>query len=323
MSLLMFRSEVKPFAMLKGLATFVPGARHFTNRGTGGTGSARYCYSVWLRHFVSSHRAGLLDRVETLGEFGPGDSIGAGLAALLSGIPRYYALDTKAHANSDANLEVFEELVDLFSKRTPIPDAVEFPWIHPVLENYGFPADLLTEDVLRDALAPQRLEAIRKILREAGDGPAQGEVQIHYIAPWDDASLLAGESIDMIISQAVMEHVNEVPAAYATMSRLLRRGGCMSHVIDYKSHGHTYRWNGHWAVSASTWKLVRGARSYLINRWPHSAHIAEIKKNQFRIAAVHEYRDEPLARNMLAREFRNLPDSDLSTAGAFIQAVKD
>ncbi|MBM4372890.1 MAG: hypothetical protein FJ098_14650, partial [Deltaproteobacteria bacterium] len=76
--------------LLWGIATFVPGVRFLDRRGTGGTGSARYCYSVWLRHLVLAKDRGLLDQVPaTVAELGPGDSIGIGLAALLSGATAY------------------------------------------------------------------------------------------------------------------------------------------------------------------------------------------------------------------------------------------
>ena len=79
-------------ATLAGLATYVPGYEYLEP--TGGTSSARYCYSVWLRHLVMAYDSGLLQRPPaTVAELGPGDSIGIGLAALLSGARKYHALD--------------------------------------------------------------------------------------------------------------------------------------------------------------------------------------------------------------------------------------
>ena len=39
-------------SMLSGIATYLPGATRV--RATGGTDSARYCYSVWLRHLATN-----------------------------------------------------------------------------------------------------------------------------------------------------------------------------------------------------------------------------------------------------------------------------
>src|SRR5690242_13726234 len=67
-----------------GMATYVPGLWHLTGRKTGGSASARYCYSVWLRHLSMLHESALPTMFETTAELGPGDSLGIGLATMLS-----------------------------------------------------------------------------------------------------------------------------------------------------------------------------------------------------------------------------------------------
>lgn len=71
--------------VVRGLATWIPGARRISARGTGGSTDARYCYSVWLRHLVMAHVRGLNTDPHTLAELGPGDSLGTGLCAVLTG----------------------------------------------------------------------------------------------------------------------------------------------------------------------------------------------------------------------------------------------
>jgi hypothetical protein len=56
-----------------------------------------------------------------VGELGPGDSIGIGLAALLSGASGYIGLDIfPFSARADLQM-IFEELVQLYSRREAIP----------------------------------------------------------------------------------------------------------------------------------------------------------------------------------------------------------
>ena len=88
-------------ALLSGLATWLPG--YPVMRRTGGTDSARYCYSVWLRHLVLLHASGRMrHRVpRVVAELGPGDSIGIGIAALLSGAEKYYAFDVVRYSDLD------------------------------------------------------------------------------------------------------------------------------------------------------------------------------------------------------------------------------
>ena len=108
--------------LMKGIATFVPGVRRLANRRAGGPASARYCYSVWLRHLVMAHKSGLSTQPAVVAELGPGDSLGVGLAALISVASQYFALDVKAHASDHRNLEVFDELANLFARQENVPD---------------------------------------------------------------------------------------------------------------------------------------------------------------------------------------------------------
>ena len=206
-------------------------ARQVTRRvtRTGGSGSARYCYSVWLRHLVKAAEAGLPTEPRSIVELGPGDSIGVGLAALLTGAEEYFALDQVAFARNQSNIMVFDGLVELLHQRSPIPDNLEFPEIRPRLADYSFPAEVLSDTRLAAALDPFRVARLRRAITET-DG------SIRYVAPWDDSSVLPAASADLIISQAVLEHVVNVDATYLAMARWLRPGGYLSHQIDFRSH---------------------------------------------------------------------------------------
>lgn len=308
--------------IIKGIATYLPGLGRFACRRTGGTDSARYCYSVWLRHLVMVHRAGLETRPKVVAELGPGDSIGTGLAALLSGAEKYYALDVVKYADTQANLDIFDELVSLFAERQPIPDTDEFPAITPHLPSCEFPRDILTDARLGDLLAPSRVRAIRDAVTNHENAGAGG-VEIRYFAPWNDSSVIRSESVDMIFSQAVLEHVEDLAGTYKALYRWLKSGGFMSHQIDLASHGLSGKWNGHWAYSHLVWKLIRGSRPWLINREPYSTHRSLIEKNGFEI--VHEIKAaeaSEIARSRLARRFRNMSDDDFKTRTAYILARK-
>src|SRR5918993_6076035 len=81
--------------IVKGVLSCVPvlDRCRLKRAATGGSGSARYCYSVWLRHLQLLNANGFSVADARVGEIGPGDSIGTGLAALLSGARSYVALD--------------------------------------------------------------------------------------------------------------------------------------------------------------------------------------------------------------------------------------
>jgi len=312
--------QVRVRAVLSGAATFLPVLRNHVCRGTGGSSSARYCYSVWLRHLVYAEQSGCNPLVPTLAELGPGDSLGIGLAAMLSGVDVYLALDAKLHAARQANLAVLDDLIGLFQQRAPVPGEQELPHVQPKLACYDFPHRVLTDQVLEPALRAERLAAIRAAL--VGRGTGSSQIRIAYLAPWEEASGPARGTVDMVISQAVMEHVEDVPGAYRALFQLLKPGGFMSHNIDFRSHNLTRDWNGHWTVGSGRWALIKGTRPYLINRLPHSAHLEAMADAGFRVAVDVRREGPPIPRAQLAAGFRELSDADLTTEGALILAVK-
>lgn len=307
--------------ILRGLATYLPIARRFTNRGSGGTDSARYCYCVWLRHLVSLHTAGLGAEWPVVAELGPGDSLGTGIAALLSGADRYVALDAKPYFNNQTNVEMLDRLVELFERREPIPDDREFPGVIPRLADYSFPETAIPAGRLQAALAADRVAAIRgELARLTNQLPGR---HVSYFAPWDATTIVQPQSVDLAFSQAVMEHVVDVDATYRSLATWLKPGGCVSHAIDFRSHQTAAQWNGHWGYSDFVWKIIVGRRAFLINREPHSRHLQALRTNGFEVRLDQSIREQTgLDRRRLAPRFRNLMDDDLRISGTFLVAQK-
>ncbi len=142
---------------------------------------------------------------ETVAELGPGDSIGIGLAVLLSGSEKYYACDVVEYANPTKNLEVLEELINLFQAREDIPGEDEFPRVIPRLDSYEFPADILGDDRLQIAQDESRIAPIRWSVENM---TKEGSV-LRYIAPWHGLGVLQPGSVDMVYSQSILEHVED------------------------------------------------------------------------------------------------------------------
>jgi hypothetical protein len=218
-------------------------------------------------------------------------------------------------------LQVFEELIALFRQHAPIPDETEFPAVQPSLPSYAFPANVLTSARLGAALDPKRLELIRaSISNPATTACAAGPVC--YIAPWEPGEIREA-TVDLVLSQSVLEYPRDLAGIYAEMCRWLKRGGVMSHEIDFKSIGIAKEWNGHWSCSDALWRLVSGRRRNRLNREPHSTHIALIERAGCRVVRDERtIRQSGIARAQLAPCFRRLTDEDLTTSSALIQAVK-
>ena len=310
---------IRPIAA--GLATRVPGLHRLLKSGTGGTTSAAYCYGVWIKHLSIAWATGLRAMPRSIAELGPGDSIGVGIAALLSGVDHYLGFDVVAHAETQRNLQIMDELVVLFSTRAPTPDKEGIPPIKSYLDEDWFPSHILTPERLEQSLHPDRLRSIREALLNTGRRPGNG-ISIEYAPTWHQVGAGADASVDMVYSHSVLEHVEDLLSVYAAMRRWLKPDGFMSHQIDFSCHGLAREWNGHWAYSDALWWIIKGKRPYLLNREPHAAHVRLLHDAGFEILRDQRHFDVTgLAREQLAPRFRNLPPEEVTCAGTLIQAV--
>ena len=228
--------KIRP--IVKGTLTWIPilNAWRLRRGSTGGSDSARYCYSVWLRHLTVLDLYGFKVGGSQIGELGPGDSIGIGLAALLSGAAKYVGLDIVPFSARSDLQRVFNELVGMYLKKSPIPDHSEFPGVRPRLCSYEFPERLVE---WRDF--EKRAEEIRSEIETRLN---RGEL-VTYRAPWTSPNDIALESLDLVFSQAVLEHVDDLENTYRAMCSWLKHGGYASHVIDFSAHHLSPFWNGH------------------------------------------------------------------------------
>lgn len=290
------------------------------NKGTGGTCDARYCYSVWMRHFINYYEI-KQNIPKTVAEFGPGDTIGIGLTALLCGAENYYALDFMQYTGMKRIGAVFEQLVSLLENKSDIPDDSEYPGVYPKLKSYAFPDYILTDEQLQYSLSPSRIQEIRNAVNMLKGG--KNSARIQYLAPWwkEDVGSIR---CDLIFSQAVFEHIDDYEKAHKVIGQMLKKGAVVSHQIDFSCHGCADKWNGQWAYGKLMWRLVYGSRPYFLNRVPCSVHIKEMQKAAIKIIRVIRFKGKNgICKESLCRECRYINKKDLETRGAFILGVKN
>jgi hypothetical protein len=313
--------------LLKGIVKSIPGIERLYKfeKTTGGTDKARYCYAVWLRHLVMAWENGYTAVPKHIAELGPGDSLGIGISALISGAEQYHALDIVRYSTAERSLKIFDELVTLFKNRASIPSQSEFPNMKPSLKSYDFPSHILTDEYLNKVLSADRLQKIRNAI-ESMDNPdtSKNGTMIKYCVPWNNEETIERESVDMIISQAVLQHVDNLELTFRCMNKWLRNNGIMSHTIDFKSMGSSATWDGHWTYSDMEWKIVKGRKKYLINREPYSTYLKLLQNHGFDLIFHKKAISESFVSSgaNLAKRFRNMPKEDFTISGAFIQATK-
>jgi hypothetical protein len=306
--------------VVRGLLTYLPVISDRLPSHTGGhTDSARYCYGVWMKHLTLLHAHGYRAIPQTIAELGPGESLGVGLCALLSGSDHYVGLDVIAHSNPKRNQPVLNDLIKLFQERAPNADK-GWPEFSSYLDERLFPSHILSEAVLHQSLNPMRIEAIRRAVL---DPSPQAAITAEYKAPWFDPRVIEEGSVDLVISQSVLEHVVDLAGTYQALYRWVKPGGWMSHQIDFKSHGLSTRWNGYRTCSDRLWEITLGRRPFMINRHPASVHLRLLQEAGFRLVSHQKFmRQDGIRREELAPRWTDLSNEDLNCSGMYVIATK-
>ena len=131
------------------------------------------------------------------------------------------------------------------------------------------------------------------------------------------------ESVDLVISQATMEHVDDLEGTLKDMARMLKKGGVSSYQVDLKCHQSSSWWNGHLMYTPFEWKIIRGNLPYFINRATLSQHLSLHEKHGLKVVGVQPVINKPgVPRKAFAKEFKNIPEEDLLASSAYICAVK-
>lgn len=277
--------------------------------------SAEFSYSQFLRHFVIRTEFAQPRFGENVAELGPGSSLGFGLAALISGAAHYQTYDIAAHFDVTTNLRVFDKLLELFRRRLPIPHEGEFVRLFPFVDDHSFPA-ILSDDWMEQALAPDRLARIRREI-EAGGGDT---IRINI----GTAGGPIDRPVDWLASHSVLEHVDRLDDLYGFLGKVLSLQGVMTHLLDFSCHGLTDSWNGHWAIGRAKWTLLRGRRTYLINREPLATHVALLDRHGMRVVETRRHRRvDGILNSSFSLDFRDMSSIDASTHMAFLICCRD
>lgn len=124
-------------------------------------------------------------------------------------------------------------------------------------------------------------------------------------------------SIDLVYSQAVLEHVpfNELEEQFRQTRRVLHRDGVASHQVDLRDH----LGNGlnNLRFSHSFWETPRIHRSgFYTNRVRLPAYLEMFRRCRLQVRQIEVSRwpQLPIKRSQLDRSFRDLSDEDLSVS---------
>ncbi|MBZ0264743.1 hypothetical protein K8I28_08750, partial [bacterium] len=81
--------------------------------------------------------------------------------------------------------------------------------------------------------------------------------------------------------------------------------------------------NGHWAISDTMWKVMKGKKPYLLNRQPLSVHKRFAQEHGFEIISLQpKIREDGLSKEKLLPAFQFLTEEDMVTSGVHLLARK-
>jgi len=311
----------KSRAILGGLKSFLPLPIDFT--GTGGTTSWEYCLAVWLRHVRMCEQSGLIPNIGVFVEVGPGDSVGTGMCAVLSGFKQYIAVDVLDHVQWDVSAEHITALEKVFTDRTPLAANEALNRVLPPLIDRSIPEHWAweTSSGADAAGIGQRAAAIRTSVANKGLAGV-----LSFRSPWS-RTMVEADSVDWVFSHVALQDmaatVQEpvLEEALATFHSWLRKGALMTHQIDL-SCSNGLPWNHHWAWSKFEWKLIRGKRPYYVNGIPLSLYLELMGDLGFETQVTHVLDVPGLKSAQVAPSHQGLPSRDYSAAAAFVIATK-
>jgi hypothetical protein len=219
-------------------------------------------------------------------EYGPGDVPGVALLMLAHGAERVFCIDRFS-------------MVQLTSKNIDV--------LHRLIAN----------------MSEQARQAANDCFQRRGD-PASGfrEERLRYIVQSTGLSGLRNAA-DLVISRAVLEHVNDLSATFADTRDALRRDGVAVHQVDLKSHG-LHRSNPLEFLTwpSSLWSLMYSGKG-VPNRWRVNRYREELATHRLEASLIEpttlaDPRDIEAVRPYLAAPFRHLSDEDLSWLGFWL-----
>lgn len=176
---------------------------------------------------------------------------------------------------------------------------------------------------LLDALEEGQRERAEQCFVRRGE-PASGlnPQRIHYMVKPSGLSGLT-DWADLVISRAVLEHVNNLPATFLDMRDALHAHGIAVHQVDLKSHGlHRRSQLDFLTWPSPLWALMYGHKG-VPNRWRVDRYrkiLAEVGLETVTLeaTALAQQREIDEVRPYLARPFRELSDEDLSWLGFWL-----
>lgn len=258
--------------------------------------SVQHVLGVYTQFALTVTRSGGSVAGSRILELGPGHSLLGGILLVSWGAERYDGVDPFPIAKLDARrVRALEARIN-GPQALPAHDPVFASRRAEVLERFRATVDLKEEEVRLD---PER-------------------VQIHQ----EDAAQLSfpEASYDLVLSNAVLEHVQDLPGVARECARVLAPGGLAIHQIDLRDHRDFSRPRDFLSYSDASWKEFLEDRPFeYTNRVRLSGAVEAFRSQGLEVLEVFVNDRRPLdpgERESFDPEFREASQEDLEALGA-------
>ena len=227
---------------------------------------------------------------KTLMEYGPGDLPGVAALMIARGAEKVYCVDRFPLVNlSDKNARVLVQLID------------------------G------SQGVERDRL-------VACLADKSNPGAGFDPRRIEYVVRPSGLSGLRN-TVDVVFSRAVLEHVDDLEATFADMTAAMCVGATAIHLVDLRSHGlHKSNPLDFLEWSPALWNLMYSEKG-VPNRWRIDKYRSVLSRLPVTVVALETTKlsaseHVELVRPRLAEMFRAISDDDLRCLGFWLVFLK-
>lgn len=218
----------------------------------------------------------------------------------------------------------------------------DVPGVAVLMAAYGASQVVCVDRFPMVRMSPKNVEIMKLMLERLPEGPHARAAacfrqpgrpesgfdpnRIKYLVRPSGLSGLENE-IDLVMSRAVLEHVNDLPASFCDMYAALKPGGVAIHQVDLKSHG-LHRQNPLDFLSWPTWlwSLMyseKGVPNRLrIDAYRHAVGQSGLELLAMKPTLLASLDDVRSIRPDLAEPFKRLSDEDLSCLGFWLTCRK-
>lgn len=171
---------------------------------------------------------------------------------------------------------------------------------------------------IANALAAEAREAEARAFYDAASAKHGGVVELERPA---EALGLAEASIDLVLSNAVLEHLYDADAAIAEFARITKRGGWNLHQVDYRDHRDFSRPLEYLTLTTEEFRTLAEAEDYGFGCQLRAAdHAAMFARHGFRVFGIYPnaYADDAYLADVTPRLATKINPEDLRITGALL-----